>query len=161
MQTQYALHSNATCGAGQATYKPHVAIQFARARYISRSTGGSAVRSAAYNDREAITAERTGEVFYFRHRDAPEHHEVLLPAGADGGSATARCCGMRRRRQRSARTRRSPARSCWRCRPIKAERPRTGSSWRGRLPSSTSSPRAWRCSSTCTRRMTRVPSGGS
>jgi hypothetical protein len=58
-----------------------VAIQFARARYISRSSGGSAVRSAAYNGREAITAERTGEVFYFRHRDAPEHHEVLLPEG--------------------------------------------------------------------------------
>jgi hypothetical protein len=40
------------------------------------------VRSAAYNAREAIEAERTGEVFYFRHRDAPEHHEVLLPEGA-------------------------------------------------------------------------------
>jgi hypothetical protein len=48
-----------------------VAIQFARARFISRSSGGSAVQSAAYNGREAITAERTGEVFYFRHRDAP------------------------------------------------------------------------------------------
>jgi Ti-type conjugative transfer relaxase TraA len=60
-----------------------VAIQFARARYISRSTGGSAVRSAAYNERTAITAERTGELYYFKHRDAPEHHEVLLPKGAD------------------------------------------------------------------------------
>jgi Ti-type conjugative transfer relaxase TraA len=60
-----------------------VAIQFARARYISRSTGGSAVRSAAYNERAAITSDRTGELFYFRHRDAPEHHEVLLPDGAD------------------------------------------------------------------------------
>jgi Ti-type conjugative transfer relaxase TraA len=59
-----------------------MAIQFARARYISRSSGGNAVRSAAYNERAAITAERTGELFYFRHRDAPEHHEVLLPAGA-------------------------------------------------------------------------------
>jgi hypothetical protein len=59
-----------------------VAIQFARARYISRSSGGSAVRSAAYNAREAIEAERTGEVFYFRHRDAPDQHEVLLPAEA-------------------------------------------------------------------------------
>jgi hypothetical protein len=58
-----------------------VAIQFARARYISRSTGGSAVRSAAYNERAAITADRTGELFYFKHRDAPEHHEVLLPEG--------------------------------------------------------------------------------
>ena len=60
-----------------------MAIQFARARYISRSTGGSAVRSAAYNERTALTSERTGELFYFKHRDAPEHHEVLLPAGAD------------------------------------------------------------------------------
>jgi len=60
-----------------------VAIAFARARYLSRSSGGNAVRSAAYNAREAITAERTGELFHFRHRDAPEHHEVLLPEGAD------------------------------------------------------------------------------
>jgi len=59
-----------------------MAIQFARARYISGSTGGSAVRSAAYNGRAAITAERTGEVYYFRHRQAPEHHGVLLPEGA-------------------------------------------------------------------------------
>ena len=59
-----------------------MAIQFARARYISRSDGGSAIRSAAYNAREAIEAERTGELFYFKNRDAPEHHEVLLPAGA-------------------------------------------------------------------------------
>ena len=61
-----------------------MAIQFARARYISRASGGNAVRSAAYNARDAIEAERTGEVFYFRHRDAPEHHEVLLPEGAAG-----------------------------------------------------------------------------
>ena len=60
-----------------------MAIAFARARYLSRSSGGNAVRSAAYNAREAITAERTGELFHFRHRDAPEHHAVLLPEGAD------------------------------------------------------------------------------
>ncbi|MHB8284502.1 MAG: AAA family ATPase, partial [Caulobacteraceae bacterium] len=60
-----------------------MAIAFARARYIGRSTGGVAVRSAAYNAREAITDERTGELYYFKHRDAPEHHEVLLPDGAD------------------------------------------------------------------------------
>jgi Ti-type conjugative transfer relaxase TraA len=65
------------------THGADVAIQFARARYISRSTGGSAVRSAAYNAREAITADRTGALYYFKHRDAPEHHEVLLPDGAD------------------------------------------------------------------------------
>jgi Ti-type conjugative transfer relaxase TraA len=66
----------------QLIHHPAVAIQFARARYISRSTGGSAVRSAAYNERTAITAERTGELYYFKHRDAPEHHEMLLPEGA-------------------------------------------------------------------------------
>src|ERR1700747_3799864 len=60
-----------------------MAIAFARARYLSRASGGNAVRSAAYNAREAIEAERTGELFYFKHRDAPEHHEVLLPEGAD------------------------------------------------------------------------------
>ncbi len=68
-----------------------MAIAFARARYLSRSSGGNAVRSAAYNARDAITAERTGELFYFRHRDTPVHHEVLLPEGADarfGNSAT-------------------------------------------------------------------------
>ena len=44
----------------------------------------NAVRSAAYNAREAIEAERTGELFYFRHRErARQHHEVLLPEGAD------------------------------------------------------------------------------
>ena len=60
-----------------------MAIAFARARYIGRSTGGVAVCSAAYNAREAITDERTGELYYFKHRDAPEHHELLLPEGAD------------------------------------------------------------------------------
>ncbi|MFZ4408171.1 MAG: AAA family ATPase [Paracraurococcus sp.] len=60
-----------------------MAIAFARARYLSRSSGGNAVRSAAYNARESLAAERTGEVFHFRHRGAPEHHVVLLPDGAD------------------------------------------------------------------------------
>jgi Ti-type conjugative transfer relaxase TraA len=60
-----------------------MAIAFARARYIGRSTGGVAVRSAAYNARAAITDERTGELYYFKHRDQPESHEVLLPEGAD------------------------------------------------------------------------------
>ncbi|MFQ8433314.1 AAA family ATPase, partial [Amaricoccus sp. W119] len=60
-----------------------MAIAFARARYLSRSTGGSATRSAAYNAREAIADARTGERYSFAHRAAPEHHAVLLPEGAD------------------------------------------------------------------------------
>lgn len=60
-----------------------MAIAFARARYIGRSTGGVAVRTAAYNARASITDERTGELYYFKHRDQPESHEVLLPEGAN------------------------------------------------------------------------------
>ena len=83
MQTQYALlRERGLRRAATGLMCAGLAIQFARARYISRGSGGSAVRSAAYNGREAIAAERTGEVFYFRHRDAPEHHAVLLPEGA-------------------------------------------------------------------------------
>jgi hypothetical protein len=63
-----------------------MAIAFARARYLSRSTGGNACRSASYNAREAITDERTGERYSFAHRDAPEHHAVLLPEGADAAA---------------------------------------------------------------------------
>ena len=66
-----------------------MAIAFARARYISRGSGGSAVWSAAYNAREGIRAERTGALYYFAHRDKPEHHEVLLPEGAGATLATA------------------------------------------------------------------------
>ena len=58
------------------------AIAFARARYIGRSSGGSATRSAAYNARTLIPDARTGESFTFAHRGAPEHHAVLLPANA-------------------------------------------------------------------------------
>ena len=72
-------------------YACRMAIAFARARYISRSSGGSAVRSAAYNAREGIRAERTGALYYFAHRDKPEHHEVLLP---DGASATLGTAGV-------------------------------------------------------------------
>jgi Ti-type conjugative transfer relaxase TraA len=63
-----------------------MAIAFARARYLSRSTGGNACRSASYNAREAITDVRTGERYSFAHRDAPEHHAVLLPEGADAAA---------------------------------------------------------------------------
>jgi len=60
-----------------------MAIAFARARYVSRSSGGNAVRSAAYNARAEIAAPATSQVFYFKHRGDLEHHQVLLPEGAD------------------------------------------------------------------------------
>ena len=68
-----------------------VASQFAHGRYTSRSSGDSAVRSAAYNGREAIAAQRTGEVFYFRHRDAPEHFQVTAVALAMSSPGSLKC----------------------------------------------------------------------
>jgi len=60
-----------------------MAIEFARLRYIKRSDGGNVCRSAAYNARSDVYCERTGERFFFAHRDGHLHHEVLLPEGAD------------------------------------------------------------------------------
>lgn len=58
-----------------------MAIQFARCEYVSRSTGGNACRKAAYNQRENIRCERTGELFSFKERGGNVHHEILLPEG--------------------------------------------------------------------------------
>jgi hypothetical protein len=79
--------ANAACEAPALRTKvAPMAIAFARARYLSRSTGGNACRSASYNAREAIADLRTGERYSFAHRDAPEHHAVLLPEGADAAA---------------------------------------------------------------------------
>ena len=61
-----------------------MAIEFARLRYVKRSDGGNACRSAAYNARADVKCDRTGERFYFAHREPPLHHDVLLPEGAAG-----------------------------------------------------------------------------
>jgi hypothetical protein len=65
-----------------------VAIEFARVRYISRSTDGNACRQAAYVAREAVKDERTGTIYNFAHREAPAWCEVLLPPGSSPGIAT-------------------------------------------------------------------------
>ena len=72
---------NAACEARLKTatsvQHPRMAIAFARARYMSRASGGNAVRSAAYNARESIAAERTGEVF-----SLPPSRRARTPRGA-------------------------------------------------------------------------------
>jgi Ti-type conjugative transfer relaxase TraA len=60
-----------------------MAIQFARCEYVSRTTGGNACRKAAYNKRDSITCQNTGNLYYFKNREGNCYHEVLLPAGAD------------------------------------------------------------------------------
>ncbi len=60
-----------------------MAIAFARLEVVSRSKGSNACLKAAYNERAKISCERTGQTFFFGHRDGNVHHEVLLPQGAD------------------------------------------------------------------------------
>jgi len=60
-----------------------MAIQFARIEYGSRSKGSNACRKAAYNAREAIKCERTGQLFYFKHKTDNVFHKILLPKGVD------------------------------------------------------------------------------
>ena len=60
-----------------------MAIAFARLEVVSRSKGSNACLKAAYNERAKINCERTGQTFFFGHRDGNVHHEVLLPEGAD------------------------------------------------------------------------------
>jgi len=68
------------CGASN-NEKDKMAIQFARCEFVSRSTGGNSCRKAAYNQREAISCERTGELFSFKEREGNVHHDILLPVG--------------------------------------------------------------------------------
>ena len=61
-----------------------MAIAFARAEYKSRAKGGRATRSAAYNERDVLADERTGERYDFRSHRQPGDIAlgVLLPNGA-------------------------------------------------------------------------------
>jgi Ti-type conjugative transfer relaxase TraA len=60
-----------------------MAIEFARIRYVSRSAGGSACNSSAYNARSKVVDERTGEVFDYSKRGGNVYHEILLPDHVD------------------------------------------------------------------------------
>lgn len=62
-----------------------MAIAFARCEYKGRSSGGNAVRSSAYNERDAKTDEQTGKQFDFRDRAKPGdiHLGVFLPEQGD------------------------------------------------------------------------------
>ena len=84
VHTQYALRCNGACGLALAGFRlSGMAIAFARARYVSRTSGGNAVRSAAYNGRAEIEAQGANRVFTFQHRGDLEHHEIMLPERAD------------------------------------------------------------------------------
>ena len=80
-------------------------IEFARARYISRTHGGNAVRSSAYNSRKTLFDVRLNHWFHFGHRDEPEYHNILLPedAPANWGEAGVLWNEVERREDRSTR----------------------------------------------------------
>lgn len=60
-----------------------MAIQFARIKYISRSNGGNACRSSAYNARAKIKDEHTNISYNFSDRGDNVYHEILLPGFVD------------------------------------------------------------------------------
>ena len=60
-----------------------MAIGFVKPRYVSRSTGGSACNSSAYNSRTKIRDERTGKLYNWTRKDDNVFHEILLPSHVD------------------------------------------------------------------------------
>lgn len=60
-----------------------MAIGFVKPRYVSRSTGGSACNSSAYNARTKIKDERTGKLYNWTRKDDNVFHEILLPKHVD------------------------------------------------------------------------------
>ena len=60
-----------------------MAIEFARAKAISRGKGGNVCRTAAYNARAKITDQTTGTRYNFTHREGNLYHEIVLPIYAN------------------------------------------------------------------------------
>ena len=60
-----------------------MAIEFARPRFIQRSRGHNVVQVAAYNMRDRLYCERTGERTPRHDPSTLVHHEIILPAGAN------------------------------------------------------------------------------
>jgi len=60
-----------------------MAIGFAKSRYVSRSKGGNACNSSAYNARAKITDNLTGKTYNWTRKDDNVYHEALLPDYVD------------------------------------------------------------------------------
>jgi hypothetical protein len=56
-----------------------MAIFYFNARAISRSSGGNACKSGAYNAREEITDERTGKIYNYSERTDLAHSLIMTP----------------------------------------------------------------------------------
>jgi Ti-type conjugative transfer relaxase TraA len=60
-----------------------MAIGFIKSRYVSRSTGGNACNSSAYNARTKILDEHTGQIYNWTRKGDDIYHEMLLPEYVD------------------------------------------------------------------------------
>ena len=60
-----------------------MAIYHASMKPVSRSSGRSAVASAAYRAGERLTNERDGITHDFSRKQGVEHTEIVLPEGSD------------------------------------------------------------------------------
>jgi Ti-type conjugative transfer relaxase TraA len=60
-----------------------MAIEFARAEYVSRSDGKNACCKSAYNARARVADQKTNVVYTFERLKDNVHHEVLLPGGVN------------------------------------------------------------------------------
>lgn len=60
-----------------------MAIQFARAEYVSRSKGKNACCKSAYNARDIINDQKTNVIYNFQRLRDNVHHEILLPKYVD------------------------------------------------------------------------------
>ena len=60
-----------------------MAIEFAKIRFVGKSTNGNACNSSAYNARSKIVDEKTGEIFDYTKRGGNVYHEILLPKYVD------------------------------------------------------------------------------
>ena len=123
VQTQYTLHGNTTCAAqwrlDSASRRDGASSLPARATSPAATAAALCARRSATDAqpsrRTAQASSTTSSIT--THARATRRWRRRAPAR---GLPTARCSGMPRRRRRSARTRRSPARSCWRCRRMRS-----------------------------------------
>ena len=57
-----------------------MAIQFARAEYVSRNNGKNACCKGSYNARTIIRDEKTNIIYNFSDRSDNIYHDILLPS---------------------------------------------------------------------------------
>src|SRR5271165_7129596 len=134
VQTQYASRCDAACAAESAS----VSVRVWQSPLPVRATCPGHPAATRCAQRHTTRASRSPPSAPASSSTSaigthPSTTRCCCPRARMPGSPTARCCGTLPRRRRNGRTPRSPARSCWRYRPTRCSRSRTGSSWPAHL----------------------------